>query len=102
MVNINKDLIQKELNKLKQKENKEYQQIERLIFALSLRGRDLNRPQSASLRDDIYELRPKKHRVLYTFLGDDVVLLSICKKSGSKVSSKDFELALKRKKNILF
>lgn len=102
MLNINKELIQKELNKLKQKDNKEYQQIERLIYALSLRGRDLNRPQAASLRDDIYELRPKKHRVLYTFLGDDVVLLSICKKSGSKVSAKDFELALKRKKNILF
>ncbi|MFP4501533.1 MAG: type II toxin-antitoxin system RelE/ParE family toxin [Candidatus Hydrogenedentota bacterium] len=50
------------------------------IEQLELQGRDLRRPQADYLRNGIYELRVQRqgmqYRVLYGFVGKDVILLT--------------------------
>lgn len=51
-----------------------------LVERLAEMGYELRRPQCDILRDDIYELRAMygniRYRILYAFIGRDVVLLS--------------------------
>lgn len=96
-VHINDDFVIKELKKLKNRDPKEFRQLRLLIYALESEGASLTRPQAAPVRDGIFELRPQKHRLLYKIVGaKEAVLLVLCKKSGSKVSTKDFDLAKER------
>ena len=68
-------------------------------------GYELRRPICDYLRDDIYELRVKwkkiNYRVLYGFVGQNIVLLSHgCSKEG-KVPEGEIEKAIARRKNYL-
>ena len=68
-------------------------------------GYDLRRPIMDYLRDEIYELRVKRgkvnYRVLYGFVGQNVVLLSHgCSKEG-KVPEGEIDKAIERRNNYL-
>lgn len=68
-------------------------------------GCDLRRPISAFLRDGIYELRVRRgnmnYRVLYSFVGENVVLLSHGLSKERKVPDVEIERAITRRENYL-
>ena len=77
-----------------------------LIERLGDEGYDLRRPSCDLLESGIYELRARylnvQYRILYGFVGKNVVLLSHGCTKESKVPKKDIELAvenLERYKN---
>lgn len=95
--NIHYELVQSELNKLSKKDPIEFKQLKRLIYVLRKRGSELVRPQAAPVRKGIYELRSKNYRLLYKIVdNNELLLLHLLKKSGSKVSTYDFNIAFNR------
>lgn len=68
-------------------------------------GRDLRRPISEYLRDHIRELRVRRgnvnYRVLYSFVGEDVVLLSHGLSKEDKVPNVEIDRAITRRENYL-
>jgi len=94
---LNFENVSKSLKTLKTRDSKEYVQIQRLLIALKRLGPGLKRPQAAPIRKGIHELRPRKHRLLYIILpNNEILLLGLFKKSGSSVSTKDFNTAYHR------
>jgi len=72
---------------------------------LEKHGYELRRPICDYLRDEIHELRVKRgkvnYRVLYGFVGQNVVLLSHgCSKKG-KVPEGEIDKAIERRNNYL-
>ena len=72
---------------------------------LETQGYDLRRPICDFLRDDVYELRVRwkrvNYRVLYGFVGQNVVLLSHgCSKEGN-VPEGEINKAIERRENYL-
>ncbi|QEG36076.1 type II toxin-antitoxin system RelE/ParE family toxin [Bythopirellula goksoeyrii] len=63
-------------------------------------GHELRRPQADSLRDGVYELRTKvgrvNYRVLYGFVGKDVVLVSHGITKEKEVPDKEIDTAVAR------
>ena len=78
--------------------------VERIIAILEKYGNRIQRPYSAPLGNGIFELRAKgkdnQYRVLYFFIkGDFACLTNACIKKTNETSSKEIELALKRKQD---
>lgn len=78
--------------------------VERIIDILRKYGNRIHRPYSAPLRNGIFELRAKgrdnQYRILYFFIkGDFACLTNACIKKTNETSSKEIELALKRKQD---
>jgi hypothetical protein len=69
-----------------------------LIEQLEERGYQLRRPQCDILRDGIWELRARhgnvNYRVLYGFVGKNIVLLSHGCPKGRKVPDKEIDRAI--------
>jgi hypothetical protein len=68
-------------------------------------GHELRRPECDILRDKIYELRLKKgkvnYRILYTFVGQNVVLLSHGCSKEDKVPETEIKRAIINRRNYL-
>ena len=68
-------------------------------------GYELRRPECDILRDKIYELRLKKgrvnYRILYTFVGKNVVLLSHGCYKKDKVPEAEIDKAIINRRNYL-
>ncbi len=91
------------LSQLKLKNRQGFANCFARIHQLQQTGYQLRRPSADYLRDGIYELRARHHkvqyRILYFFNGKDIAVLShsIIKKT-SAVPNKDIDIAIKRKK----
>jgi hypothetical protein len=74
------------------------------IAYLEMEGHELRRPIADFLRDDTYELRPSyqgvHYRILYFFMGKDVVVLSHGIAKESEVPSAEIHRAVERKKRF--
>ena len=79
---------------------KTYEKCRSYLQRLADFGRDLRRPTADVLRDGVYELRIKhlgvNYRILYGFVGRDVVLVSHGIAKEKKVPSKEIDLAVVR------
>ena len=75
------------------------------IELLEESGHELRRPTADTLRDGIYELRPTHrgihYRILYCFVGRNVVLLSHVIVKESKVPPHDIERAMQHRERFL-
>ncbi len=73
-------------------------------FRLEAKGHELRRPAADFLRDGIYELRPShrgvNYRILYFFVGKNVVIVSHGLQKESEVPAVDIDRALERKKRF--
>ena len=71
-----------------------------LLDQLRRFGYELRRPQADLLRDGVYELRTKvgrvNYRMLYGFIGKDVVLVSHGFTKEKEVPEKEIDRAIKR------
>lgn len=75
--------------------------INSYLVLLSHAGSRLGLPFVKKLKDDIWELRPKKERILYCCVnGDEIVLLHHFTKKTQKTPLKDLEIALERSKLV--
>ena len=80
---------------------KEDMKIRAYIKILKEYGHNLHRPIADYLGDGIYELRPQAHRVFYFFfMKDSIVLLHTLRKKTDKIPLNDFDLCIKRKKEV--
>jgi len=77
--------------------------FEKCLFMLDLLqrfGRELRRPHADSLRDGVYELRTRvgrvNYRILYGFVGRDVVLVSHGFTKKKNVPDREIDLAATR------
>ena len=74
------------------------------IAQLEMQGHELRRPVGDFLRDGIYELRPSyqgvQYRILYFFIGKDVVVLSHGITKENDVPDVDIKRAVERKKRF--
>ena len=79
---------------------KTYEKCRSYLQRLADFGRDLRRPTADFLRDGVYELRIKhlgvNYRILYGFVGQDVVLVSHGITKEKQVPSKEIDLAVER------
>jgi len=68
-------------------------------------GFSLRRPHCDILRDEIYELRAKRqkvnYRILYSFVGQNIVLLSHGCTKEDEVPDIEIERAIRNKKNYI-
>jgi hypothetical protein len=85
------------LAKIEARNRKSYEKCRSYLQRLSVFGRELRRPTADYLRDGIYELRIKhlgvNYRILYGFVGPDVVLVSHGITKEKKVPAKEIDLA---------
>jgi hypothetical protein len=69
-----------------------------------MEGHDLRRPVADFLRDGIYELRPSyqgvNYRILYFFMGRDVVVLSHGITKEGVVPATEIDRAIERRKRF--
>jgi phage-related protein len=80
---------------------KEDMKIRAYVKILKEFGHNLRRPMADYLGEGIYELRPQAHRVFYFFfMKDSAVLLHMLRKKTDKIPVNDFELCVKRKKQV--
>ena len=78
---------------------KEQAKVFAYIMELKQQGHNLRRPLSDYLGQGIYELRPRRNRIFYFFfLKDNAVLAHAIKKKSKKISKRDLEICIKRKK----
>ena len=70
------------------------------IKALKLIGPNLRRPYYDYLRDGIFELRARRHRILYCRQGDRFTLLTVFFKKGADVPREEIDAALKMRRQI--
>ncbi|HHW6771485.1 TPA: type II toxin-antitoxin system RelE/ParE family toxin [Staphylococcus aureus] len=94
------NLIEKELKAIKKSDKVTRHDVFGHINHLSKVGYSITRPQGDQVITDIYELRPKKYRILYTYKNDKAYLLCIYKKSGSKVPTHELNKAIDRKNRL--
>lgn len=75
-----------------------------MISLLASYGYDLRRPHADFLEDGIYELRirtsQKNYRILYSFVGKNVVLLTHGIVKESRVPTQEIEAALEMKREF--
>jgi phage-related protein len=84
-------------------ENRQRKAFEKCLYMLDLLrqfGHELRRPHADMLRDGVYELRTRvgrvNYRVLYGFVGKDLVLVSHGVTKEKSVPSADIDLAVTR------
>jgi len=84
---------------IESRDRKVYEKCRSYLQRLADFGRDLRRPTADFLRDGVYELRIKhgrvNYRILYGFVGKNVVLVSHGITKEKKVPSKEIDLAAK-------
>ncbi|MEK7794691.1 MAG: type II toxin-antitoxin system RelE/ParE family toxin [Candidatus Hydrogenedentota bacterium] len=89
------------LLKLQHKDTHGYAGCKKLIRLLESQGHELRRPFADYLRDGIYELRiltgRKQYRILYSFEGKNIALLSHALSKEAKVPKVDIERAIERR-----
>ena len=90
------------LDKLQRKDRKAYAKCLARIGDLAQMGHELRRPRAATLRDGIHELRIGQggvlYRLLYSFHGQNVALLTHALTKEKKVPDRDIERAIQRKR----
>ncbi|MBF0490910.1 MAG: type II toxin-antitoxin system RelE/ParE family toxin [Candidatus Omnitrophica bacterium] len=80
---------------------KEDMKVRAYIKILKEFGHNLRRPVADYLGEGIYELRPQAHRIFYFFfMKDSAVLLHVIRKKTDKIPINDFNLCIKRKKEV--
>ena len=80
---------------------KENMKIRAYFKILKEFGHMLRRPIAGYLGEGIYELRPGPFRVFYFFfIKDSVVLLHMLRKKTDQIPLNDFNLCVKRKKEV--
>ncbi len=88
------------LTTLEGRNRKVYEKCRAYIARLREHGHELRRPTADILRNGIYELRFNylgvNYRILYGFVGKDVVLVSHGITKEKKVPSKEIDLAIQR------
>ena len=88
------------LARLEARNRKVYEKCRAYIARLRDHGHELRRPTADLLRDGIYELRFSylgvNYRILYGFVGKDVVLVSHGITKVKRVPSREIDLAVKR------
>jgi phage-related protein len=88
------------LAKIKMYNPKAYQKCRKYLDRLARFGNELRRPSADYLRDGIYELRVRhsgiNYRILYGFVGRNVVLVSHGLTKEKLVPPTEIELALRR------
>lgn len=88
------------LAELESRNRKLYEKCRSYIGRLAELGRELRRPTADILRGGIYELRVQymgvNYRILYGFVGKDVVLISHGITKTKKVPHKEIDLAIQR------
>jgi phage-related protein len=88
------------LEELEAKNRRAFTKCLYMVDLLRQFGSELRRPQSDLLRDGVYELRTKvgrvNYRVLYGFVGKDVVLVSHGITKEREVPAKEIEIASAR------
>jgi phage-related protein len=76
-----------------------------LVERLAEMGYDLRRPHCDILRDGIYELRARhrnvNYRILYAFIGQNIVLLSHGFTKEKKVPDKEINRAIKNRDSYI-
>ena len=86
---------------VKELSDKESMKVRAYIKILKEYGHALRRPIADYLGEGIYELRPQAHRVFYFFfMKDSVVLLHALRKKTDKIPINDFNLCVKRKREV--
>jgi len=85
------------LKTIETRDRKAYEKCRSCLQRLAEFGRELRRPTADYLRDGIYELRIKhsrvNYRILYGFVGKDVVLVTHGFTKEKKVPEKEIDLA---------
>lgn len=85
---------------LNQKNSKAYERCVFLLNQLAANGHELRRPIADYLRDGVYKLRVRhrhvNYRILYGFVGKDLVLVSHGITKEKKVPPREVELAMSR------
>lgn len=88
------------LDELHQKNSKAYERCVFLLEQLAAFGHELRRPTADYLRDGVYELRVRhrhvNYRILYGFVGKDVVLISHGFTKEKKVPAREIDIAASR------
>ncbi len=88
------------LAEVEARNRKVYEKCRAYVARLRDQGRDLRRPTADILRDGVYELRFNylgvNYRILYGFVGQDVVLVSHGITKKKQVPAKEIDLAAKR------
>ncbi len=88
------------LKELQQTNRKAFEKCLFLLNLLEEFGRDLRRPRADLLRDGVYELRTEvrnvHYRLLYGFVGKDIVIVSHGLTKEAKVPDRDIDLAASR------
>lgn len=91
------------LDWLKELQRKNRPAFEKCLFLLSVleeHGQELRRPRADLLRDGVYELRTQvrnvHYRLLYGFVGKDVVVVSHGLTKKANVPDRDIDLAVQR------
>ena len=80
---------------------KEQAKVLAYVEELKKQGHNLRRPMADYLGEGIYELRPRDNRIFYFFfLKNNAVLLHAIRKKTDKILPGDFELCLKRRKQV--
>jgi phage-related protein len=88
------------LAKVETRNRKAYEKCRSYLQRLAEFGRELRRPTADYLRDGVYELRINhlgvNYRLLYGFVGQNIVLVSHGITKEQKVPVKEIELAVER------
>ena len=88
------------LAELEKRERKAFAKCLYMLDLLRQFGHELRRPHADLLRDGVYELRTKvgrvNYRVLYGFVGKDLVLVSHGVTKERRVPTAEIDLAVKR------
>ena len=88
------------LAELQARNQKAFEKCLYLLDLLSAFGRELRRPRADYLRDGVYELRTQvrgvNYRILYGFVGQDVVLVSHGITKRRSVPSSEIDRAVRR------
>ena len=79
----------------------EKDQIAAYIDRQSDLGHKLKRPVSAPLQEDINELRPGPHRILFFYYKGEIVLIHVFRKKTDEVPEKEIKAAIKLKEKYL-
>ena len=85
---------------IEKRNRKTYEKCRSYLQRLAESGSELRRPTADYLRDGVYELRINhlgvNYRVLYGFVGKNIVLVSHGITKEKQVPAKEIELAVKR------
>lgn len=81
---------------------KERVRVEACLFVLASTGRlDMPHGRKMAGQKDLFEVRSGRHRILYAFHDDEVVLLHAFMKKSQETPKREIDLALRRLANYV-